>query len=101
MNKKLIIAVALSLGAVVAGASTCPLMTMRLRVNDTETMDAWKSNFKVIADNPGCCDEIWFSTGIGFPALDWHRKHVDILAVAVADAKSKGIVPSFQFQSTI
>ena len=101
MNKELIIAVALSLGAIVAGASTNPLMTMRLRVNDTETMEAWKSSFKAIADNPGCCDEIWFSTGIGFPLLDWHRKHADILAVAIADAKSKGIVPSLQFQATI
>ncbi len=44
-----------------------PLMSMRLRANDTDTKEIWKANFKAISENPGCCDEIWFSTGTGVP----------------------------------
>ena len=78
-----------------------PLMSMRLRANDTETKEIWKTNFKAITENPGCCDEIWFSTGIGAPSLDWHRARAEVLAEAVKDAKAAGIVPSLQFQATI
>ncbi|MBR3221168.1 MAG: hypothetical protein IKF72_02970 [Kiritimatiellae bacterium] len=56
---------------------------------------------KAIAENPGCCDEIWFSTGTGVPSLDWHRARAEVLAVAVKDAKAAGIVPSLQFQATM
>lgn len=78
-----------------------PLMSMRLRANDTDTKEVWKTNFKAIAENPGCCDEIWFSTGTGAPTLDWHRARAEVLAEAVKDAKTAGIVPSLQFQATI
>ena len=49
-------------------------MSMRLRADDTGTKETWKANFKAIMENPGCCDEIWFSTGIGAPPLEWHRR---------------------------
>jgi hypothetical protein len=78
-----------------------PLMSMRLRANDTDTKEVWKTNFKAISENPGCCDEIWFSTGTGAPSLDWHRARAEVLAEAVKDAKAAGIVPSLQFQATI
>jgi hypothetical protein len=78
-----------------------PLMSMRLRANDTDTKEIWKANFKTIAENPGCCDEIWFSTGTGVPSLDWHRARAEVLAEAVKDARAAGIVPSLQFQATI
>ncbi len=78
-----------------------PLMSMRLRANDTDMKEVWRTNFKAIAENPGCCDEIWFSTGTGAPTLDWHRARAEVLAEAVKDAKAAGIVPSLQFQATI
>ena len=78
-----------------------PLMSMRLRANDTDTKEIWKANFKAIEENPGCCDEIWFSTGTGAPPLEWHRARAEVLAEAVKDAKAAGIVPSLQFQATI
>ena len=80
---------------------TAPLLTMRLRANDTETVETWRANFKEIAAHPGCCDEIWFSTGCGAPALDWHRTNAAVLAEAVRDCRAKGIVPSLQFQATL
>lgn len=78
-----------------------PLMSMRLRANDTDTKEIWKANFKAITENLGCCDEIWFSTGTGVPSLDWHRARAEVLAEAIKDAKAAGIVPSLQFQATI
>jgi len=78
-----------------------PLLTMRLRANDTESPEIWQANFKAVAEHPGCCDEIWFSTGCGAPSLDWHRARAKVIAGAVADAKAKGIVPSLQFQATL
>lgn len=94
--------IALSCGLQAAASEVGrPLMSMRLRANDTETKEIWKTNFKAIAENPGCCDEIWFSTGTGVPSLDWHRARAEVLAEAVKDAKAAGIVPSLQFQATI
>ena len=101
MNKGLMIAIVLLLGTLGADAATRPLMSMRLRIDDTATIDVWKSNFRVISDNPGCCDEVWFSTGTGAPSLDWHRARAEVLAEAVKDVKVAGIVPSLQFQATI
>lgn len=100
--------VALDLAALVAFSASCgqapcdrSLMSMRLRADDTSTKETWKANFKTIMENPGCCDEIWFSTGIGAPPLEWHRARVEVIAEAARDAKSAGIVPSLQFQATI
>ena len=60
-------------------------MSMRLRANDTDTKEIWKANFKAILENPGCCDEIWFSTGTGAPTFEWHRARAEVLAEAVKD----------------
>ena len=84
-----------------AAIADTPLLTMRLRSNDTDTPEIWKANFSAIASHPGCCDEIWFSTGCGAPSLDWHRVHAAVVADAMADARAAGIVPSLQFQATL
>lgn len=82
-------------------AGSGPLLQMRIRADETATEEIWRSNLVVIAEHPGCCDEIWFSTGIGVPGLDWHRARAEILAKAVADVRKMGIVPSLQFQATL
>ena len=78
-----------------------PFLTMRLRANDTESVDVWRANFKEVVRHPGCCDEIWFSTGCGAPGFDWHRANAAVLSVAMKDCRAKGIVPSLQFQATL
>ena len=88
-------------GPLSGGAAGTPFLSMRLRANDTESIEIWRANFKAVAAHPGCCDEIWFSTGCGAPALDWHRANAAVLAEAVKDCRAKGIVPSLQFQATI
>ena len=78
-----------------------PLLQMRLRASDTETYEIWKSNLCAFVSCPGCCDEVWFSTGIGVPDLDWHRKKAKVLECAASDLRRMGIVPSLQFQATL
>ena len=84
-----------------AAAGVRPLLTMRLRANDTDTTEVWKGNLKAMAAHPGCCDEIWFSTGCGVPTLDWHRARAAVIAQASRDVRALGIMPSLQFQATL
>ena len=88
-------------GIATEAMANTPLIAMRLRANDTDSTAVWKRNFAAVAEHPGCCDEIWFSTGCGAPSLEWHRAHAAVLAGAMADARAAGIVPSLQFQATL
>ena len=88
-------------GPLSGGAAGTPFLSMRLRANDTESIEIWRANFKAVAAHPGCCDEIWFSTGCGVPTLEWHRARAAVIAEAARDCRAKGIVPSLQFQATI
>lgn len=82
-------------------ANPAPVLSMRLRANETDTRECWLKSFRSIAEHPGCCDEIWFSTGGGVPSLDWHRARAQVIAGAVSDVTERGIVPSLQFQATL
>lgn len=67
MKKKLLAATALAallnLPSLGAGADE-PILQLRLRMPDTQSDATWASTFGIIRENPGCCDEVWFSTGI-------------------------------------
>ncbi|MGN0846602.1 MAG: hypothetical protein ACI4RA_04370 [Kiritimatiellia bacterium] len=78
-----------------------PTMSLRLRGPHTATEGQWRATYKAIAENPACCDEVWFSTGIGVPPLAWHRAHAARLVQAAEDLKKIGIVPSLQVQATL
>jgi len=81
--------------------SAAPTMSLRLRGPHTATEAQWGKTFAAIAANPGCCDEVWFSTGIGVPPVAWHRAQAARLAKAAADLRRLGIVPSLQVQATL
>ena len=78
-----------------------PLMMMRLRAPHTADDAQWGKTFKVLHENRGACDEVWFSTGIGFPKMAWHEAHVKRLMRYAEQLRSVGIVPSLQFQATL
>ena len=78
-----------------------PVVMMRFSSEQTRSVSEWKGTAAAFAQNPGCCDEVWFSTGESFPALSWHRSHVDRLRVAAADVRALGIGVSLQFEATI
>ncbi len=83
------------------GATARPLMMIRLRAPHTADDAQWAKTFKILSENRGACDEVWFSTGIGFPKMAWHEAHVARLARYAEQLRAVGIVPSLQFQATI
>ena len=77
------------------------ILLLRLRMPNTCTEEGWNAILSGITDNPGCCDEIWFSTGINVPAMDVHREHAKRLNQAKKDLEKLGIGASVQIQMTI
>ena len=77
------------------------LFQIRLRAPHTASDAQWAETFQALAGNRGACDEVWFSTGITFPPMAWHREHAARLARYAADLRRAGIVPSLQFQATL
>jgi len=62
-----------------------PLLQLRLRSDDTECLATWRRSFAAVTAYPGCCDEIWFSTGIGAPTLARHDERIVVLKQAIAE----------------
>ncbi|MBE6385658.1 MAG: hypothetical protein E7048_08345 [Lentisphaerae bacterium] len=79
---------------------TRPLMMMRLRAGH-ETPEVWNNLFPQLLENKDCCDEVWFSTGVGFPLLECHREKSRLMGEHAAVLRKAGIIPSLQFQTTI
>lgn len=78
-----------------------PLMMMRLRAPHTADDAQWAKTFKVLSENRAACDEVWFSTGVGFPKMSWHEAHVKRLVRYAEQLRLVGIVPSLQIQATL
>ena len=77
------------------------LFQIRLRAPHTASDAQWAETFRALAENRGACDEVWFSTGIAFPPMAWHREHTARLARYAEQCRAVGIVPSLQFQATL
>ena len=78
-----------------------PVVMMRFSSAQTRSREEWKRTARAFADNPGCCDEVWFSTGESFPSLDWHRRHVECVREAAEDMRRLGVAVSLQYEATI
>ena len=78
-----------------------PVMMLRLRPTNTDTDESWNETFSIIKANPGCCDEVWFSTGMGYLPVNWHEDKVERMTRAMEQLKEIGIGSSLQFQMTI
>jgi len=61
----------------------------------------WKGTLAELAKAPEAADEVWFSTGISFPTLDWHRAFSKKLARQAEDLRAIGILPGFEIQAVI
>ena len=83
-----------------AGAADVPFCALRFGYRYTQP-DKWPEMREVLAKNRGAFDEVWFSTGVSFPPLSWHEEHVRQCAVAAADLRKLGIVPSIEIQTVI
>ena len=77
------------------------LFQIRLRAPHTASDAQWAETFHALSGNRDACDEVWFSTGIAFPPMAWHREHTARLARYAAELRRAGIAPSLQFQATL
>jgi len=87
--------------ALSVAANATPVLQLRLRAPDIASDEAWNLTRDMIAANPGCCDEVWFSTGIGVPPVAVHADRAARMVRAAEELRSLGIKPSIQFQATI
>lgn len=101
MGKTKLTFIAFAATAACAFAAEPPLMMIRLRGPHTADDAQWEKTFRTLRENRGACDEVWFSTGIGFPKMEWHETHVGRLARYAEQLRGVGIVPSLQFQATL
>ena len=77
-----------------------PLMMIRLRFGHEEP-EIWRRTFEQLKQNRECCDEVWFSTGIGIPVMAEHRRLSELIASHAEDLRKIGIIPSLQIQAMI
>ena len=78
-----------------------PVLQLRLRAPDIASDEAWNATRAMIAANPGCCDEVWLSTGIGVPPVGVHADRAARMVRAAKELRALGIMPSLQFQATL
>ena len=96
----------MSLWALALVSASCkgvepPLMMIRLRAPNTADDAQWSKTFRALSENRPACDEVWFSTGIGLPKMEWHERHVERLKRYAEQLRAVGIAPSLQFQATL
>ena len=69
-----------------------PVTMLRFRSTNTESDEEWAKTFAIIKENPGCCDEVWFSTGVVIPPLEWHQEQADRMAKAKEQLKGSFVL---------
>lgn len=77
-----------------------PLMMMRFRPGH-EQPEVWNALFPHLIAGKAAIDEVWFSTGVGFPPLEVHRKNSALMAEHACVLRKEGILPGLQIQTTI
>ena len=101
MERKNYLVLPLAVLCLAAVAAEPPLMMIRLRGPHTADDAQWARTFKALSENRPACDEVWFSTGIGFPKMAWHEAHVKRLLRYAEQLRGIGVVPSLQIQATL
>ena len=105
MNNRMIgMTVALALGAVLASGLQAkaeePFCALRVGWNTAEPK-FWPQMREALAKNAKAYDEVWFSTGITFPKMEWHERYAEYCKAAAADLRRIGIEPSVELQTVI
>ena len=86
--------------AVALTGTDIPLYQLRFSAGQTAP-DVWPRTLEAFDRHPGTFDEVWFSTGVTYPDLAWHRAKAAEQAKAAADLRTRGIAPSLQVQVTL
>lgn len=75
------------------------MLTQRLGSGkDDKYMD---TVLKIIKENPGSCDEVWFATEYGFPPLERHTAAAEGIISTAEKFRKEGIRVSLQLSNTI
>ena len=77
-----------------------PLLAIRVG-DEAPRPGVWEGFLHAIQENRACCDEVWFSTGIGLPLLEKHRENSRRIAQCARQLRELGIIPSIEIQATI
>ena len=72
---------------------------IRLRAPETDGGQMWAGVMKIVRENRNAFDDVWLSTGINFPKLEWHTGQSARHAKAAADLRALGIGVSVQYQA--
>ncbi|MBQ9310921.1 MAG: hypothetical protein IJ222_08730 [Bacteroidales bacterium] len=99
--KKLLFALLTVLVSCSSNVEKDSILQLRLRMPNTFNEESWHALYQAIRENAGCCDEVWFSTGIDLPPMDVHREHVRRLLRAKEDLSGTGVTSSVQIQMTL
>ena len=101
MNKTCVL---LALGATLAVAVQTkaeePFCALRVGWH-TARPQHWPAMRAALAKNAKAYDEVWFSTGITFPKMEWHERYAEYCKAAAADLRKIGIEPSVELQTVI
>jgi hypothetical protein len=89
------------IAGIATAADDFPFMIIRFRAPQTDGGPIWRETVEMLKKHKPACDEVWFSTGIGYPPMKWHAEQSARLAAAAKDMRALGIEPSLQFQATM
>lgn len=81
--------------------SDFPFVVQRYRAPQNYLPGVWEATVRELEKYPGCANDVWFSTGVGFPPLAWHEEHAARLRRHSNDLRRLGISPSLEFQALI
>ena len=78
-----------------------PFSAIRLRKPQTDSQEIWNATLEQFRKYRAGVDDVWFSTGICYPAMKEHRANAVRLAKASDELRAVGILPSLQIQATL
>ncbi len=77
------------------------MLTQRLGSANQKKDEYIDNIVKIIKENPGSCDEVWFATDYGYPPVSEHKKTAEILKKQAEKFKNIGVRISLQVSNTI
>lgn len=78
-----------------------PLSVIRLWPHHHATEAAMGELLAEIGRWPGCCDELWFATELGFPKMAVHLQSAERMGRAAARARAAGLAPGIQLAASM
>jgi hypothetical protein len=78
-----------------------PFIIIRLWPQHHASEAAVEELLREFKRHPGCCDEVWFCTEVGFPKMEAHRRSAERMTRAAERMRAAKILPGLQIANTI